>query len=595
MKYPKDYLDEIKLRLKVSQVVGKNVNLKKRGKEFIGLSPFSNEKTPSFTVNDEKGFYHCFSSGEHGNIFDFMMKVKNFKFGEAVRTLAAEAGMKPFKFTKQDEERENRWTIYNSILEKYANYCHEELINEKHLDITNYLKERKLTKKEVIFFKIGFSPKNNNFYDKLKMEFQEKQIISSGIFYFDENKKKYVDRFRSRIIFPVKSLNNKVFALGGRAILKTSFAKYINSPETEFYKKGNNLYNINSAKESRSDKDEVFIVEGYMDVINLHKFGIQNVVANLGTAMTEKQIDLIWRFFKNPIICLDGDASGKKAALRAAERLFPLMKPEYNIYFLTLPENLDPDAFINQKGKDSFLKITQSKVEIQNFIWDSYYREIDKNNPHSLSMFEKKIKSLCKSVNDKTLAKYFLDNFTQKINELTPNLNLNRNNFVKFNKKTNPLQKTKYLQSQIDNFSEKQLKEFSVLYLVINNLNVFRKHVELISEINFSDKSIDEFKKKLIDYLLSDKFTDKKIATLEDFDKKFHNIFNNIVQNAPVKIIAKNKNENEIMTIFNEIVSELKKISLRIKIESLEDEVSLNLDEKRYSELLSLRNQLKSG
>ena len=166
-------------------------------------------------------------------------------------------------------------------------------------------------------------------------------------------KKKYIDRFRDRIIFPVKNLTGLIIAIGGRTLSKTTFAKYINSPETEFYKKGNNLYNINAAKELRSKSEEAFIVEGYMDVVNLHKFGIQNVVANLGTAMTERQIDLIWRFFKNPIICLDGDSSGQKAALRTAERLFPLMKPDFNIYFLSLPENLDPDSYVNQKGKDS--------------------------------------------------------------------------------------------------------------------------------------------------------------------------------------------------------------------------------------------------
>ena len=331
MKYPKEYLEEIKLRLKVSQVVGRSVKLKKRGKEFVGLSPFSNEKTPSFTVNDQKGFYHCFSSGEHGNIFDFLMKINNYKFGEAVKKLAAEAGMPPYRFTKQDEERQNRWSIYKSILEKYSNFCHEELISKKYPEVMEYLNTRKITKKEITFFKIGYSPVKNIFYEKLKEEFNEEQINSSGIYYFDENKKKYVDRFRSRIIFPVKTLNGSVFALGGRTLSKTAFAKYINSPETEFYKKGNNLYNINSAKEFRNKNDEIFIVEGYMDAINLHKFNIENVVANLGTAMTEKQIELIWNFFKNPIICLDGDISGQKAAVRAAEKLFPIMKPDSNI------------------------------------------------------------------------------------------------------------------------------------------------------------------------------------------------------------------------------------------------------------------------
>ena len=391
MKYPKEYLEEIKLRLKVSQVVAKHVKLKKRGKEFVGLSPFTNEKTPSFTVNDEKGFYHCFSSAEHGNIFNFLMKTKNYKFGEAVKFLASEAGMPPYRFTKQDEDKDKRWKIYKTILEKYINFCHQELNSEKYSEVIEYLNKRKMTKKEINFFKIGYASQKVDFFQELKKEFQEKEIISSGIYYFDEKRKKYVDRFRNRIIFPVKSLNDSFLAIGARTISKTAFAKYINSPETEFYKKGNNLYNISSAKEHREKKEEVFLVEGYMDVLNLYKFGIKNVVANLGTALTENQIELLWRFFKNPIICLDGDVSGKKAAVRAAERLFPLIKADFNIYFLSLPDNLDPDSYINQKGKESFLKLAESKIEIQNFLWDSYYQDVNKNDPHSLTLFEKKL------------------------------------------------------------------------------------------------------------------------------------------------------------------------------------------------------------
>ena len=595
MKYPKEYLDEIKIRLKVSQVVGKSVKLKKRGKEFIGLSPFSNEKTPSFTINDEKGFYHCFSSGEHGNIFDFLMKTKNYKFGEAVRLLASEAGMPPYKFTKQDEERQNRWKVYNNILEKYVNFCHNELISKKYIEISKYLNERKITEEELIFFKIGYSSAKNNFFEKLKEEFDEKQISSSGIYYFDENKKRYIDRFRSRIIFPVKSLNGSIFALGGRTLSKASFAKYINSPETEFYKKGNNLYNINAAKEKKVENDEVFVVEGYMDVVNLHKFGIGNVVANLGTAMTERQLDLIWRFFKYPVICLDGDVSCRKAALRTAEKLFPLMKPDFNIYFLTLPENLDPDAYVNQNGKESFIKLTESKKEIQNFIYDSYYQDVDKSNPPSLTLFEKKIKALCNDVKDRTLAKYFLDSFTEKINELTPNLNYKKNNFLKFKRPHNPLQQTKDLYKKRDKFKEKELKEFSILFLVIHHLDIFRKNVELISEITFSSNIMDNLKQKLIDYLLSEKFFEKKKINIDDFEKKFKDMINLINNTAPVKIIYKNKNENEIIIIFNEIKREIEKINLQEKIEFLEDKVSLNLDENLYSELLSLRNQLKGG
>ena len=595
MKYPKEYLDEIKIKLRVSQVVGKTVKLKKRGKEFIGLSPFSNEKTPSFTVNDEKGFYHCFSTSEHGNIFDFLMKTKNYKFGEAVRQLASEAGMQPYRFTKQDEEKENRWNIYKEILEKYVSYCHKELLSKKFPEVNKYLENRKISDKEIDFFKIGYSPPKNTFYEILLKNFDEKQISYSGIYYFDENKKKFVDRFRGRIIFPVKNLNNFAIALGGRTIANTSFAKYINSPETEFYKKGNNLYNINAVREHKDKNEEVFVVEGYMDVINLHKFGIKNVVANLGTAMTERQLDLIWRFFKKPVICLDGDSSGRKAALRAAERLFPFIKPDFNIYFLTLPENLDPDSYVNQKGKDSFIKFTESKKEIQNFIYDSYHDDIDKNNPGSLASFEKRIRALCSEMKDKTIAKYFLDNFTKRINELTPNLNYKKNNFKKYVKLHNPLQQTKEVYKKRDRFEEKELKEFSILFLVINNLDAFRKNIELISEVTFSKKVMNELKQKLIDYLLSEKFFENKKINVEDFDEKFKSTINLINMNAPVKIIYKNKNEDEIIIMFNEIKNEIKKIELQEKIEFLEDKVSLNLDENLYSELLSLRNQLKSG
>ena len=595
MMYPKEYLDEIRLRLKVSQVVGKSVKLKKRGKEFIGLSPFTTEKTPSFTVNDEKGFYHCFSSSEHGNIFDFLMKTKSYKFGEAVKTLALDAGMQPFRFTKQDEEKQNRWNTYRNVLEKYINFCYEELISGRHPEIIEYLNKRKVTKKEIDFFKIGYSPINNNFYEILKKQFEEKQVISSGIYYFDENKKKNFDRFRSRIIFPVRSLDGSAIALGGRSISKKSFAKYINSPETEFYKKGNNLYNISSAREIRNEKEEIFIVEGYMDVVNLHKFEIKNVVANLGTAMTEKQMDLVWRFFKNPVICLDGDLSGQKAALRAAERLFPLIKSDYNIYFLTLPESLDPDSFINQKGKVAFLDFVKSKQEISTFIWNSYYRDVDRNNPHSLSLFEKKMKALCQNVKDRTLAKYYLDNFTQRINELTPNLNYKKNNFVKFKKNINPLQQTKDIFNQRNKFKEKELKEFSIFFLIINNLDFFRKNIEIISEITFGNELMNELKKIIIDYLLSEKFFNRNNLNIDDFDQKFEELINCININAPVKIIYKNKNESEVILIFNEIKNEIKQLELRNKIETLEDEVSTNLDENLYSELLSLRSQLKSG
>ena len=237
MKYPKEYLEEIKSRLKVSTVISKFVAIKKRGKEFVGLSPFKNEKTPSFTINDEKGFYHCFSTGEHGNIFDFLMKTQNLKFGEAVRSLANQAGLQPYRFTKQDEQREKEWNIYTQIYSTYIERNKKYMIssntlNKKDLD---YLKKRKLDNKSIEEFNLGYVPFDSNTFLDLNSQFEEKSLKDSGLFYFDERKNKYVDRFRGRLVFPIYSLTGKPIAIGGRIIeVNNKLAKYVNSPETNF-------------------------------------------------------------------------------------------------------------------------------------------------------------------------------------------------------------------------------------------------------------------------------------------------------------------------------------------------------------------------
>ena len=201
MKYPKEYLEEIKLRLKVSQVVGKVVQLKKRGKEFIGLSPFNNEKTPSFTVNDEKEFYHCFSTGEHGNIFDFLMKTKSIGFGEAVRTLAAEAGMQPYRFSNFDKQKDLRFQTYKKIYNDYSNFFHQQLFLENNKDSLEYLKKRGLNKNIIEDFKLGYVPWKNNFYEELIKSYSEEDINLSGLYFKNEKTGKYIDRFNTEFYF----------------------------------------------------------------------------------------------------------------------------------------------------------------------------------------------------------------------------------------------------------------------------------------------------------------------------------------------------------------------------------------------------------
>ena len=439
MKYPKEYLDEIKTRLKVSTVVSKTVNLKKRGKEFVGLSPFKNEKTPSFTVNDEKGFYHCFSTSEHGNIFDFLMKTQNLKFGEAVRTLANFAGMRPYTFSKQDEEREKNKQTYISIYEKYINYYHNQIVKQKSTIVNEYLKKRNLSIKEIEQFKLGYVDKDPSMYDVLINEFDKKIVEKSGLFYFDEKKKKFVERFRDRLIFPINNLSGAPIALGGRIINQNNYlAKYINSPETDFFKKGSNLYNLDKARKFSNIYEKIYLVEGYMDVIGLNSKGIENSVANLGTSLTERQIMILNQFFNHIVICFDGDESGYKAAFRAAENSIKELKPEKKISFLFLPEKEDPDSFIKKHGKEYFIKYSDKNlIEIHEFLFEHFKKETD-NNPSSLATFEKKLRLICTTIKDEYIKKYILEFFLEKISLLTPFSNFKKGYFKKKTKNLYP-------------------------------------------------------------------------------------------------------------------------------------------------------------
>ena len=592
MKYPREYLDEIKLRLKVSQVVGKTVQLKKRGKEFIGLSPFKNEKTPSFTVNDEKEFYHCFSTGEHGNIFDFLMKTKSVGFGEAVRILAAEAGMQPYRFSNFDQKKDLRYQTYKNIFRDYKDNFNKQLLNENNNEALIYLNKRGLEKKIIEEFKLGYIPWKNNFYDELLKKYSEEEINSTGLYYKNDKTKKYIDRFNSRIIFPVNNISGDTIAFGGRIIKESKLAKYINSPETEFYKKGSMIFNLDKAKDLRSETEDVLIVEGYMDVLSIYASGIKNVIANSGTALTERQINLIWKFFSNPTICLDGDESGQKAALRIAEKVFPLINEKNKIYFSIMPDEEDPDDFIKKNGKEGLLNLLKKKEIIQSYIWNYYLKKINQNNPYEISKFEKDIKKLSYSIKDEILRKYVLEDFLEKIKQLTPIQNLEqRNKYFPFIKKKNfrVLKETKILHQKRKDLSKIQIIEFSILFLILNYYDIVSKKVTDLSKIQFLSDKNENFKNVIIKLICEGK--DEKELKIK-IENEYKKLLEEIKENSNIQLIANGKNDENIIEMLDELITDFKEQSNLKKIESLEKKLINNLDENSYSELIKLKSQL---
>ena len=586
MKYPKNYLEEIKLRLKVSQIVGKTVKLKRRGKEFIGLSPFTTEKTPSFTVSDEKGFYHCFSSGEHGNIFDFLMKTQSLKFGEAVRQLASQAGMQPYRFSNFDAEKEKRYQSYKNIFKDYSEHYHKILLENNSLP-KEYLKKRGINKDTIIEFQIGYVPYNSDFYIELSKKYSEKEISDTGLFYKNEKYKKNINRFYSRIIFPIRNITGDVIAFGGRIIEDKKIAKYINSPETEFYKKGKHVFNLDKARSAHNKAHEVVIVEGYMDVISIYSTGIKNVVSNSGIALTESQINLIWKFFSNPIICLDGDVSGQKAALRIAESLLPHVKENNQIGFVTLSKGMDPDDYIKEKGKDSFQELLSKKLSIEEFIWKIYLNNLDRSDPFATSKFEKKFRNLCTSIKDQTLKKYIFEYYLEKIRNLTP---LQKNN-IRNNKSKSYriLNETKRISVAKEHLSKEEIKEYSILYIMFNYPGIISPRIEIFRDIQFSSESLNQLKSELIKLIFEEKFND---VNKSEIKKKYLNLVNDINQNVVIKNIFLKKDQEKQIELLNEILKELNDIKFSKKIENLENKLIEKFDEKSYSDLIKLKSQI---
>ena len=592
MKYPKEYLEEIKMRLKVSQVVGKIVQLKKRGKEFIGLSPFKNEKTPSFTVNDEKEFYHCFSTGEHGNIFDFLMKTKSLGFGEAVKILAAEAGMQPYRFSNFDQKKDKRFQIYKNIFNDYSEHFNKQLFLPENQEAISYLYNRGLKKDIIDYFQLGFVPWKNSFYEKLSKKYSEEEINSTGLYYKSDKTGKYIDRFNSRIIFPVKNISGDTIAFGGRIIRDGKFAKYINSPETEFYKKGSMIFNLDKAKNLRSETEEVLIVEGYMDVLSVYSSGIKNVISNSGTVLTGRQISLIWKFFSSPIICLDGDESGQRAAFRIAERLFPLINENNRIYFSIMPDGKDPDDYIKENGKNGLISLLKKKEIIQSFIWQYHLQKINQNNPYEVSKFEKEIKKLTYSIQDETLKKYVLEDFLERLRNLTPMQASKQNySYLPFKKKKDfrILKETKILHQKREKFSKIQIIEFSILYLLWNFFEISLKKVDELSEIEFIDKKNEDFKNLLIKSFTEPGDTNTIKSKVHDLHEK---ILVDIQENSNIQIISKNKTDQDIFSLLDELIKDHRDQCNLKKIESLEQKLINNLDENSYSELIKLKSQL---
>ncbi|MBL1234688.1 MAG: DNA primase [Rhodobiaceae bacterium] len=402
MSFPKSFLDELKARIRVSEIVGRQVKLTRRGREFVGLSPFNNEKTPSFTVNDDKQFYHCFSTGEHGDAIKFLEKTENLSFMEAVERLAGEAGMEVPKMDPKSAEREKKKAGLIDVSEMAQSYFVESLKRGKGAEAHVYLVRRGLSEETISLFGLGYAPDSRTgMKDYLQgRSVRVPQMIESGVLIGGDDIPQPYDRFRNRVTFPIEDQRGRVIAFGGRALDPNARAKYLNSPETPLFHKGATLYNFARARKPAYDIGTVIVAEGYMDVIALHQGGFPHAVAPLGTALTEEQIQLLWRMTSEPILCFDGDRAGRKAAYRAVERVLPLLKPGHSLRFAMLPDGKDPDDLIRDGGSGAMQEVLDQAKPLSTMLWDWQVSLGEWDTPERRAAFEEAMGELVASIAD---------------------------------------------------------------------------------------------------------------------------------------------------------------------------------------------------
>src|SRR4051812_12677262 len=417
MRFSSQFLDELRARLPVSEVIGRRVKLRKTGTEWKGLSPFNKERTPSFFVNDQKMAWFDFSSGKNGNIFDFLILTEGLSFPEAVERLASEAGMALPNISREDEARDQRRRTLNDVVELAAKFFENALGGRNGAKARGYLADRGLDPATQVKFRIGYAS-NERFALKEYLGGEGVPVpdmVEAGLLVSGEEIPVPYDRFRDRVMFPITDLRGRVIAFGGRALAADAPAKYLNSPETPLFHKGAILYNIAAARKAAHEGAPIIVVEGYIDVIAMVTAGYEAAVAPLGTALTEDQLALLWKMADEPLLCFDGDKAGQKAAYRAADLALPFLAPGKSLRFALLPEGQDPDDLVRSGGRGAMEEVIAAAKPLAEMIWS---RELEGGNfatPERRAALEARVKELSNGIRDEVVRRYYRDDFAERL------------------------------------------------------------------------------------------------------------------------------------------------------------------------------------
>jgi len=432
MRFSPQFLDELRARLPVSEVVGRRVKLRKAGREWKGLSPFNKEKTPSFFVNDQKAMWFDFSSGKNGNIFDFVMQTEGVSFPEAVERLAGQAGVEMPVMTREAQAHEERRKTLHDVVELAAKFFEANLASRAGARGRGYLADRGVAAATQLKFRLGYASseqyalKEHLGAAKISVE----DMVEAGLLVAGEDIPVPYDRFRDRVMFPISDWRGRVIAFGGRALEKDVSAKYLNSPETPLFHKGATLYNIAAARAAAHNAEKsahaarenfagkVIAVEGYIDVIAMVTAGYEATVAPLGTALTADQLALMWRMADEPILCFDGDDAGRRAAHRALDLALPLIKPGKSLKLATLPDGQDPDDLVRSGGREAVDEVLVAARPLADMLWTRETEAGAFATPERRAALEARLAEVTATIADETVRRYYRQEFGQRLRQL---------------------------------------------------------------------------------------------------------------------------------------------------------------------------------
>ena len=417
MRFTPQFLDELKARLPVSEVVGKRVKLVRSGREWKGLSPFNKEKTPSFFVNDQKQAWFDFSSGKNGSIFDFVMESEGVSFPEAVERLAQMAGVPLPKASREDEVRDARRKTLHDVMELAAKFFQYALATRAGAKARGYLADRGLDAATQLKFRLGYAPPDRFALKEHlgSLGVLVEDMVEAGLLISGDDIELPYDRFRDRVMFPISDLRGRVIAFGGRALEKDAQAKYLNSPETPLFHKGATLYNIATARQAAHHGAQVIAVEGYIDVIAMATANFPATVAPLGTALTGDQLGLLWNMAEEPVLCFDGDDAGVRAAYRAVDLAMPRLRPGKSLKFAMLPQGQDPDDLLRSAGREAVAEVIAGARPLASMLWARETEGHQFDTPERRAALEARINEMMAAIADDSVRKYYRQDFAERL------------------------------------------------------------------------------------------------------------------------------------------------------------------------------------